>query len=114
MVACRVSAWAKRLDALGEGRHVHVLLRLSIKLAQWLRYTMVALGHLLSFALALRPFAPLCEVQIEQPSLLAFELRQDVTPRLPSCLEVLGHPGPLLRPCQCMGDEGRLPQHVAA
>jgi hypothetical protein len=47
---------------------------------------MLGLGHLLSFSLELRPFDHLCEVHIEQPSLLAFALRQDVTQRLPSCL----------------------------
>jgi hypothetical protein len=47
---------------------------------------MVGLGHLLSFPLERRPFNHLCEVHIEQPSLLAFELREDVTQRLPSGL----------------------------
>jgi hypothetical protein len=47
---------------------------------------MLRLGHLLAFPLALCPFDDLCEIQIEQPSLLAFELRQDITQRLPSCL----------------------------
>jgi hypothetical protein len=43
------------------------------------------LGHLLAFPLELCPFDDLCEVQIEQPRLLAFELRQDIMQRLTSC-----------------------------
>jgi hypothetical protein len=37
MVECRVLALTKRLDALGEGCNVHVLLRLGIKVSQWRR-----------------------------------------------------------------------------
>jgi hypothetical protein len=47
---------------------------------------MLGLGHLLSFPLELRPCDALREVQIEQSSLLAFELCQNVTQRLPSGL----------------------------
>ena len=70
---------------------------------------MVGLGHLLAFPLELCPFDHLREVQIEQPSLLTFELRQDITQRLPSCLQGLGQPCAHLRSFQFMGDEGRLP-----
>jgi hypothetical protein len=109
----RVHAVAQRLDALGSGRNVHGRRRLGIAWPQWLRYPRVGLGPLLSFPLALRPCDPLCAGQIAQPSWLAFALRQDVTPRLPSCVEGLGHPFPQLRPCPCLGDEGRLPPHAA-
>ena len=74
---------------------------------------MLRLGHLLAFPLELCPFDHLREVQIEQPSLLAFELRQDITQRLTACLQGLGQPLAHLCPCQFMGDEGQLPQHAA-
>jgi hypothetical protein len=43
---------------------------------------MLALRHLLSSARKLLPLEHLCQVYIEQPRLLAFELRQDITQRL--------------------------------
>jgi hypothetical protein len=43
---------------------------------------MLGLGHLLSSPLELLALDHLREVQIEQPSLLAFELRQNVAERL--------------------------------
>jgi hypothetical protein len=67
------------------------------------------LSHLLAFPLELCPFDDLCEGQIEQPSLLAFELRQDITQRLPSCWSGLGEPCAHWCPCQCMSDQGRRP-----
>ena len=42
---------AKRLDSLGQGHHIDVLLGLGIELPQLLPETLLALGHLLSFAL---------------------------------------------------------------
>jgi hypothetical protein len=74
---------------------------------------MWGLGHLLAFPLERRPCDDLREVHIEQSSLLAFELCQNVTQRLPSGLQGLEPPFPQLRPFQCMGDEGRLPPHAA-
>ena len=74
---------------------------------------MLRLAHLLSFPLELRPFDHLREVQIEQPSLLAFKLREDITQRLTSGLQGLGQPFAHLCPCQFMGNKGRLPQHAA-
>jgi hypothetical protein len=91
-----------------------VRLRLGITVSQLLHETMLGLGHLLAFPLALRPFDHRGEGHIEPPSLWAFALRQDVTQRVPSCLAGLGQPFPPLRPCQFRGDEGRLPQHAAA
>jgi hypothetical protein len=113
IVEGRGHALAKRLASLGASRNVHVLLRLGIQVSPWLRYTMLGRGHLLSFPLALRPCEALCEGQSAPPSWLAFALRHDVTPRVPSCWEGVGEPGPPRRPCQGMGDEGRRSQHTA-
>jgi hypothetical protein len=46
-------ALAKRLDSLGSGCYVDVLLCLGIELAQLLPETLLALSHLLSFTLEL-------------------------------------------------------------
>jgi hypothetical protein len=35
MVECRVHALTKRLDALGSGSNMHMLLRLGIEVSQW-------------------------------------------------------------------------------
>jgi hypothetical protein len=91
----QLSAWGKRqrvkrgldtlakpLDALGQHRDIHVLLRLGIELPQLLRSAMLGLGHLLSSALKLLTLEPLCQGYIEQPRLLAFELSQDIAQRL--------------------------------
>ena len=67
---------------------------------------MLCLGHLLAFPLELCSFDDLREVQIEQPSLLTFELRQDITQRLTARVERLGQPFAHLRACQFMSDEG--------
>ena len=73
---------ANPLDALGQRRDIHVLLGLGIELPPLLRSTLLGLGHLLASPLELLALNHLREVQIEQPSLLAFELRQNVTERL--------------------------------
>ena len=74
---------------------------------------MLGLGHLLSSPLELLALDHLCQVEIEEPSLLAFELRQHVPQRLTARVQGLGQPFPHLRPCQFMRDEGRLPQDTA-
>ena len=73
----------------------------------------MALRHLLSSALTLLPLDHLCQGYIEPPRLLAFALRQDITPRLTARVQGLGPPGPHLRPFPCMGDEGRVAQDTA-
>src|SRR5437588_282272 len=74
---------------------------------------MLALRHLLSSACTLLPLDHLCQVYIEPPRLLAFELHQDITQRLTARLQGLGQPGPHLRPFPFMGDEGRGTQDTA-
>jgi hypothetical protein len=44
---------AKRLDALGQGGHIDMLLGLGIKLSQLLRQALLGVRHLLSFPLEL-------------------------------------------------------------
>ena len=91
-------ALAKRLNALGQGRHIHMLLCLGIKLPQLLPQAMLGLCHLLTSALELLTLDHLCQVEIEQPSLLAFKLREDVAQRLSARLQGLGQPCAHLRP----------------
>ena len=67
-----------------------MLLCLGIELPQLLPQAMLGLCHLLAFALALLTLAPLRQVSIEQPSLLAFKLREDVTQRLAARVQGLG------------------------
>src|SRR5215475_387416 len=83
-------ALAKRRNALGQRRHIDMLLCLGIELPQLLPQAMLGLGHLLASALELLALDPLCQVYIEQPSLLAFKLREDVTQRLAARLQSLG------------------------
>ena len=73
----------------------------------------MALRHLLSSARTLLPLDHLCQVAIEQPRLLAFELRQDIPQRLTARVQRLGQPRPHLRPCACMADEGGIAQDTA-
>jgi putative transposase len=49
----RLQTLTKRLDSFGQRRHVDVLLGLGIELSQLLRQSLLALRHLLSFALEL-------------------------------------------------------------
>lgn len=100
----------KRLDSLRQGCRIDMLLGLGIELSQLLPETLLALGHLLSFALKPLTLNDLRQVQIEQPSLLAFELRQDITQRLASGLQGLGQPFAPLRPLQFTDNEGRFAQ----
>jgi len=88
-VECRMQTLTKRLDTLGQGYYIDMLLGLGIELSQLLREAMLGLGHLLTFPLEFCSFDDLREVQIEQPSLLTFELRQDITQRLSSSLQGL-------------------------
>ena len=90
VVQSRLRASAKGLDALGQGGNIDMLLGLGIELSQLLRQALLGLGHLLSFPLELVTLEHLCQVEIEQPSLLPFELRQDITQRLSSSLQGLG------------------------
>ena len=90
-----------------------VLRCLGIELPQWLCSAMLALSHLLSFARKLLSRDHLRQIYIEQPRLLACELRQDITQRLTARVQGLGQPGPHLRPFQFMGDEGRVAQDTA-
>jgi hypothetical protein len=59
---------------------------------------MLGLGHLLASPLELLALDHLCQVEIEEPSLLAFELRQNITQRLTTRLQSLGQPFPHLGP----------------
>ena len=51
MVQSRANALAKGLEALGQGRDIHLLLRLGIKLMQLAGQAVRGLDHLLSFPL---------------------------------------------------------------
>jgi hypothetical protein len=113
LVHRRLQAWAQCFNPLAHGGHVHVLLCLGIELPPWLRYTLLARRPLLAAARTLLPLAHLCQVSIEPPRLLACELRQDLTQRLTARVQGLGQPGSPLRPCPCMGDEGRGAQDTA-
>jgi hypothetical protein len=73
----------------------------------------LALRHLLSSARKLLPLDYLCQVEIEQPRLLAFELRQDITQRLTARVQSLGQPSPHLRPFEFMSEEGGIAQDTA-
>jgi hypothetical protein len=108
-----LQALAKCFETRAQGGNVHVLLGLGVELPQLLRSTLLALRHLLSSARTLLPLDHLGQVSIEQPRLLAFELRQDITQRLTARVQGLGQPGPHLRPCAFMGDEGGLAQDTA-
>jgi hypothetical protein len=63
---------------------MHVLVRRGIALPQWLRSTLLGLGHLLSSARKLLTRDHLCQVSIAQPRLVAFERGQDIAQRLTS------------------------------
>src|SRR5262245_53237679 len=63
-VECRRQTWTKRLDSLGQGYSIAMLLGLGIALSQLRRSAMVCWDHLLAFPLALCPFDDLREVSI--------------------------------------------------
>src|SRR5215471_6117750 len=90
-----------------------MLLGLGIELPQLLPQALLGLCHLLASALELLSLDHLCQVEIEQPSLLAFKLREDVTQRLAARLQSLGQPCAQLRPLEFMGDQGGLLQDPA-
>jgi hypothetical protein len=90
-----------------------MLLCWGIEVPQLRPQALLGLGHLLAFALALLTLAPLCQVSIAQPSVLACELREDGTQRLASRVQRLGPPGAHLRPLQVIGAQARLPQDTA-
>jgi hypothetical protein len=108
-----LQALAQCCNTLAQGGNMHVLLGLGLELPQWLRYTMWALRHLLSSARTLLPLDHLCQGSIAPPRVVACELRQHITQRLTARVQGLGPPGPPRRPCQCMGDEGRVAQDPA-
>jgi len=99
---------AKRLDSLGQSHNMDMVLGLGIALPQLLPQAMLGLCHLLASALALLTLDHLRQVEIEQPSWLAFTLREDVTQRLTACVQGLGQPCAHLRPLQCMGEQAGL------
>ena len=105
---------AKTLDSLGPRRDIDVLLRLGIALPQVLRSTMWRLRPLLASPLALLALDHLRQGEIEEPSLVAFELRQHITQCLTTRVQGLGPPCPPLGPCEFIGAEGRLPPDTAA
>jgi hypothetical protein len=74
---------------------------------------LLGLCHLLASALELLTLDHLCQVEIEQPSLLAFKLREDVAQRLSACVQGLGQPFAHLGPLQFMGDQAGLTQDPA-
>ena len=114
VVQSRLETLAKDLDSLGQRDPMHVLVRLGIELPQLLCETMLGLGPLLSSTRAFLALEDLSQVEIKEPSLLTFELREEVTQGLSTCLECLGQPGPHLGAFQCMGNQRRLGQDTAA
>ena len=113
LVHSRLQALATRFNPLAQGGNVHVLRCLGLELPPWRRSARLALRHLLASARTRLPLDHLCQGYIEPPRLLACELRQDITQRLTARVQGLGQPGPHLRPCQCMGEEGRVAQDTA-
>ena len=112
-VECGMQTLTKRRDSLGPGSHIDRLLGLGIELAQVLREARLCLGHLLALPLDLCPFDALREGHIEPARVLTFARREDITQRVTARGQGLGQPCAHRRACQCMGDEGRLPQHPA-
>ena len=104
---------AKGLEPLGQGGDIHLLLRLSLELAQLLCQAVLGLRHLLSFALELVTPDDLRQVDFQQPGLLPFELGEGITQGLPPGLQGLGQPFPAVGTRQFMGDERWLGQDPA-
>ena len=104
---------AKGLQALGQGGGIHLLLRLSLELAQLLGQAMLRVRHLLSFALELVTPDDLRQIDFEQPGLLPFELGEGLPEGLPPGLQGLGQPFASMRSRECMRNEGWLAQDPA-
>src|SRR5262249_3584288 len=100
-----LETWAHRFAALGPRGDVDRLGRLGIALPQWLRETMLGLGHLLASALALRALAHLRQVESEEPRVWACEWRQDIPRRCPPAVRGRGHPSPPRAPPPSLPDE---------
>ncbi len=110
MVAGWLPALAKRLNALGQGRHIDRRLGLGIAWPPWRSQALLGLGHRLTSARKLLPREHLCQGEIAQPRWVAFQLRQDVTQRVASRWQGLGHPCAHLGPRPCMGEQAGVPQ----
>jgi hypothetical protein len=106
----RVDALAEGLNTAGQGHHINLLLRLGIELAQWLGQAMVGWGHLLAFACERLVADDFGQVDVQQPLLLPFKLREGFAPSFPAGLQCLGEPRTPLGPLQFMGDERGLGQ----
>jgi hypothetical protein len=113
LVQGRLHLPAKRFESLGQGRDIHLLLRLSLQLAQLLRQSLLGLDHLLSCALALVAPDDLGQIDLQHVGLLPFELREGVTEGLPPGLERLGQPFATVGTRECMGHERWLSQDSA-
>jgi hypothetical protein len=87
-----VDALAKRLDPVGQGGHIHLLLRLHSKLAQLLGPTMLGGGHLLSFAFQCVAADAFGQIDCQPPGLLALPRGQRLPERAPPRVEDLGKP----------------------
>jgi hypothetical protein len=108
----RTKPLAKSLDTLSKGCNVHLLLRLSIELAQLVGQAVVCLGHLLMFPLELVAVNNIGEIDLQQPGALAFELRQGLLEGVPPCLACLGQPCASLGTLQGLGDEYGFGEHA--
>jgi hypothetical protein len=104
---------AKGLEPLGQGGDIHLLLRLSLELAQLLGQAVLGVRHLLSFAFELITPDDLGQVDLQQPGLLPFELREGFMQGLPSGLQGLGQPFAAMGTRQFMGDERGFGQDLA-
>src|SRR6266571_8547166 len=113
MVERRADAVAKGLDALGQGGHIYLLLRLEIELAQLLSQAVLSLRHLLAFAGEFVPTDDGGQVDLQQARLLPFQLRQGLAQRLAPSVEGVRQPFPSLGPCQFMGNQSGLGQDPA-
>jgi hypothetical protein len=110
LVQGRLHLPAKRVESLGQGSDIHLLLRLRLQLAQLLRQALLGLGHLLSFAFELVAPDDLGQIDLQQAGLLPFELCEGFTEGLPPGLERLGQPFATVGPREFMGKERWLSQ----
>jgi hypothetical protein len=109
LIQGRLYTLAKSGDPLGERGNILLLFSLRIQLPQLLLQTLHGFLQLLALALEFFPPYNLCQIDIQQPGLLALQLRQRVRHRLPADPQRLRQPYPCLKPAQFVRDQCRLP-----
>jgi hypothetical protein len=105
-------AVAEGFDAMRQGQHIDLLLRLYLDLSELLAHTLLCLGQFVPFALEFLAADDFGQIDIEQASVLPLDLCEHLAQGALARLEGLREPLAALGALEFMDDKCRMGEHL--